>query len=168
MRNKLLVGAAILVILASVAYAAFAQILTISGTGTAAGSWDVAITGITRTAATGATDNSGSPHFDGTSATFDVDLAYPGATATYQIDVTNSGNIKALLQSISGVTEANAATPSYITYALSGVTAGSTNINPNGGTNTATLTVTWDPASAPTTSGETKTATVTFNYVQNP
>lgn len=38
MRNKLLIGAAILVVLASVAYAAFAQILTISGTGTAAGS----------------------------------------------------------------------------------------------------------------------------------
>lgn len=37
MRNKLLIAALVVVGLASVAYAAFAQILTISGTGTAAG-----------------------------------------------------------------------------------------------------------------------------------
>lgn len=37
MRNKLLIAALVVVGLAPVAYAAFAQILTISGTGTAAG-----------------------------------------------------------------------------------------------------------------------------------
>jgi hypothetical protein len=37
MRNKLLIAALIVVGLASVAYAAFAQVLTIGGTGTATG-----------------------------------------------------------------------------------------------------------------------------------
>lgn len=164
MRNKMLIGAIVFVGLASVAYAAFAQILTINGTGTAAGDWDVAITGITRTAATGATD-AVAPSFTGTSATFDVDLAYPGATATYEIVVENNGSIPAVLTTLDGVTAANAAAPTYITYAVTGVTNGTT--LGAGGTNTATVVVTWDAGSAPTTPNETKTATITLNYDQD-
>ena len=164
MRNKMLIGAIVFVGLASVAYAAFAQILTINGTGTAAGDWDVAITGITRTAATGATD-AVAPAFTGTSATFDVDLAYPGATATYEIVVENNGSIPAVLTTLDGVTAANAAAPTYITYAVTGVTNGTT--LGAGGTNTATVVVTWNAASAPTTPNETKTATITLNYDQD-
>lgn len=74
MRNKLLVAALIVVALASVAYAAFVQILTINGTGTSSGSWNVAITGITQTSATGATEATAAS-FTATSATFDVNLA---------------------------------------------------------------------------------------------
>lgn len=164
MRNKMLIGAIVFVGLASVAYAAFASVLTISGTGTASGDWDVAITGITRTAATGATD-AVAPSFTGTSATFDVDLAYPGATATYEIVVANNGSIPAVLTTLDGVTAANAAAPTYIEYAVTGVTNGTT--LGAGGTNTATVTVTWNAASAPVTANETKTATITLNYDQD-
>lgn len=166
MRNKLIVAALVVVGLASVAYAAFAQTLTINGTGTAAGEWDVAITDITRTSATGATDNT-APSFNATSATFDVDLAYPGATATYDVTVTNDGTIPAILSSITDLSATNAAAPTYITYAHSGVTAGTTTLAANGGTNVVQVTVTWDAASAPVTSGASKAATVTLNYAQD-
>lgn len=165
MRNKILVAALVVVGLASVAYAAFAQILTIGGTGTATGSWDVKITGITPTAATGATDAT-APSYTGTSATFSTNLAYPGATATYQVTVKNNGNTPAKLSSLTDPSTINGTAPTYITYTLSGVTAGTTTLDP-GATNTLTVVVTWDSASSPVTSGETKTATFTLNYVQN-
>jgi hypothetical protein len=165
MKTKIIVGAFVLIGLASIAYAAFAQVLNISGTGTASGDWKVKITSITRTAATGATDST-APSFTDTSATFNVNLAYPGATATYNIVVTNSGTIPVVLTSVNGVTTANAAAPAYISYNLTGVSNGTT-LAANGGTNTATVTVTWDPASAPVSAGETKTATITLNYAQS-
>lgn len=165
MKTKIIIAAFVVVGLASIAYAAFAQILTINGTGTAAGDWDVKITSITQTAATGATENS-APTFNDTSATFDVDLAYPGASATYQVVVTNNGTIPAVLTTVDGVTAANAAAPLYITYAVTGVTNGTT-LAAGGATNTATVKVDWDSASAPASSGETKTATITLNYDQD-
>jgi uncharacterized repeat protein (TIGR01451 family) len=154
------------VILASVAYAAFTQLLTVSGTGTAAGAWNVKITSITRTGATGATETVGTPSFTDTTATFDTALAYPGATATYDIVVTNAGSIPAVLSSITDLTATNAAAPTYITYTVSGVTADTTTLAA-ASTNTVTVTVTWDAASAPTTVGENKALTLDLNYDQD-
>ncbi|OYX43192.1 hypothetical protein B7Y94_02200 [Candidatus Saccharibacteria bacterium 32-49-12] len=166
MRNKILIAALVVAVIASVAYAALSQLLTITGTGTTNGSWDVAITGITQTSASGATDAT-APTYTDTSATFDVNLAYPGATATYEIAVANTGTIDAVLDTITGVTEANAAAPAYITYSLSGVTEGVTTLPATTGTNTATVTVTWDAGSGPVNPGETKTATISLNYIQD-
>ena len=164
MRNKLIVAALVTVGLATVAYAAFSQTLTINGTGTAQGDWDVAITNITRTSATGATDEVGSPTSTGTSATFDVNLAYPGATATYDVTVTNNGSIPASLNSITDLTTLNAAAPTYITYAVSGPSTGTTLAA--SATHTFSVTVTWDSGSAPSTTGESKAATIELNYIQ--
>lgn len=166
MKNKLLIGVVVLVGLASIAYAAYAQVLNVNGTGTASGDWDVAITDITQTSATGATDNT-APTYDATSATFDVNLAYPGATATYDITVTNNGSIPAILSSLSDLTATNSAAPTYITYSMTGLTAGSTTLAGNGGTNVLHVTVTWDSASAPSTTSTSKAATITLNYDQN-
>ena len=165
MKNKLILVAVVVVGLASVAYAAYAQTLNVNGSGTAAGDWDVAITDITQTSATGATENS-APTFDETSATFDVDLAYPGATAEYDVTVTNNGSIPAALSSITDLTSLNASAPAYITYATSGVTNGTT-LAANGGTNTLHVTVVWTGASAPATTGTTKPATITLDYDQD-
>jgi hypothetical protein len=167
MKNKLLVAAVVLVGLASVAYAAFTQTLTINGTGNATGDWDVAVTAITQTAAVGATDVS-APTFNATSATFDVDLAYPGAYATYAVTVTNNGTIGALLDTIGGVTAANAAAPTYIDYTVTGVTEGVTTIAAGGATNVASVRVEWDPLDTTSNPAATKTATITLNYEQAP
>lgn len=163
MKNKLLVGALVLVGLASVAYAAFAQTLTINGTGTTTGTWDVAITDITRTSATGATDAT-APSFTATSATFDVELAYPGATATYDVTVTNNGSIPAVLDTVTDLAALNASAPTFITYSVAGVTAGSTTLAASA-TNVVEVTVEWDPLSAPV-SNSSKIATIVLDYSQ--
>jgi hypothetical protein len=165
MRNKFLVAALVLVGLASVAYAAFAQILTINGTGTASGNWDVKILSITPTAQTGATDKASTPSFTATSATFDVDLAYPGATSSYNVVIKNNGTIPAKLSSITDLTTVNAAAPTDLTYAVSGVAANDTLAA--GAEVTATVTVSWKSTGTADISTQSKAATIDFNYVQN-
>lgn len=95
-----------------------------------------------------------------------MNLAYPGASATYDITVTNDGSIPAVLTSIDGDDTANAASPTYITYTVTNVTDGTT-LAGGGATNTATVTVEWDAGSSPGTSGESKTATINLNYDQD-
>lgn len=169
-RNKLLIIAAVIVGFASIAYAAYAKTLTINGSGTATGGWDVAITDITLSSSDGASENS-SPSFTGTAANFDVDLAFPGAYAEYTVTVTNSGNIPAILNSMTDLTSKNAEDPTYISYTISGVTAGSTTLGTTAGvdnTNTITVRVEWAAGTNPdTTTGNSKSASMTFDYEQN-
>ena len=165
MKQKIIIGALIIVGLSSIAYAAFSQSLTINGTGTTTADWDVKITGITTVGSTGATQVNGSPTFTATSATFDVELAHPGASAEYEVTVENDGSIDAKLDSLTDIASINSASPTDITYTVSGVTAGTTTL-PAGSTNTVTVKVTWNPAST-ITSTQSKTATLTLNYVQD-
>lgn len=165
MKQKILIGVLIVAGLASIAYAAFSQSLVVNGTGTTTGNWDVKITGITNSASTGATQVNGTPSFTATSATFNANLAYPGASATYQITVSNQGNINAKLDSISDIATINAATPTDIKYTVTGVTAGTTTLAA-GTTNVITVKVEWLATSTMTTNAS-KSATITFNYIQN-
>ena len=165
MKNKLVIFATIVVVSASVAYAAFASNLTISGTGTATGNWAVEIISITPTGQVGATDRANTPTFTATAASFNVDLAYPGATSSYQVAIKNKGNINAKLSSISDLTTLNATAPSYLTYTVSGVNANDL-LAPNA-TATATVTVSWASSATTNPSGASKAATINFNYVQN-
>ncbi len=165
MRNKILIAAVAVVGLASVAYAAFSQVLTINGTGTATGSWDVKIISITPTAQTGATDHASTPTYTNTSATFNVDLAYPGATSSYNVAIKNNGSIPAKLSTLTDLTATNAAAPTDLTYAISGVAVNDT-LAP-GATVTPVVTVTWSAASTTNITSQSKAATITFNYIQN-
>lgn len=164
MRNRFAPIAVVLISLASVAYAAFATNLTINGTGTATGNWQVEIISITPTGQVGATD-SPAPSFTATSATFSVNLGYPGATSSYQVAIKNKGNINAKLSTITDLTTLNAAAPTYITYSITGVAVNDT-LAPNA-TATATVTVTWASSASTNPSGASKAATVNFNYIQN-
>lgn len=165
MKHKLIPLAVVLMSFASVAYASFATNLTINGTGTATGNWDVEIISITATGQTGATDHVSTPSFTATSATFNVDLAYPGATSSYNVVIKNLGNITAKLSSVTDLTSINAAAPTYLTYALSGPAVNST-LAPNASV-TTTVTVTWASSATTNPSGANKAATINYNYVQN-
>ena len=165
MKNKFIPLAIVLVSFASVAYASFASTLTINGIGTATGNWDVEIISITPTGQVGATDHVSTPSFTTTSATFNVDLAYPGATSSYQVAIKNKGNINAKLSTITDLTTLNAAAPTYITYSLAGVAVNDA-LAPNA-TATATVTVVWASSANTNPSGASKAATINFNYIQN-
>ena len=170
MRSKLLIAAAVIVGLSSIAYAAYSKTVTISGTGTATGVWNVGITDITLVDSHGVTENS-APSHDGTTATFDVDLAFPTAFAEYEVVVTNSGNIPAILDAITDLTSKNAEVPTYITYAVSGVTADVSLLGTDTGvddTNTITVRIEWTGATSPDTEEDnSKAATINFDYIQD-
>lgn len=165
-KNVFIAALLVAIVAMSVGYAALAQVISINGTANISANWDVEITSINETAATGATTQS--INSDATSATFNVDLAYPGATATYEINIENKGTINAVLDSISGIDAANSAQPSEIQYTITGVNTGDTLDASD--TAKALVTVTWinnneNTDTVPTTT--TKTATITLNYVQN-
>lgn len=154
------------IVLMSVGYAALAQVLTINGTANIDAEWNIEITGITEGTMTGATTKTAAS--TATSATFNVDLAYPGAVATYVVDIENKGTIDAILDSITGVDSANAALPAEIQYEVTGVAANDALAAK--GKAKATVTVKWvksadNTDTIPTT--KTKTATINLNYVQN-
>ncbi len=164
MKKRFLPVAIILISLASVAYATFSTTLTINGTGTATGNWDVRITSITATGQVGATDQV-APSFTTTSATFNVNLGYPGATSSYQVAIKNNGNISAKLSTLTDLTTLNATAPTYLTYTVTGVAVNDA-LAP-GATVTATVTVTWASSASTNPSGASKAATINFGYVQN-
>lgn len=155
------------IVLMSVGYAALAQVLIINGTANIDANWDVEITGITEvTLEKGATTKNITSN--ASSATFDVDLAYPGATATYEVAIENKGTINATLESITGVDAVNNALPTEVQYNVTGVSEGDS--LDSKATAKAIVTVTWVKSASnddtvPTTTS--KTATINLNYVQN-
>lgn len=160
-KNALLLILLIAIIAIAVGYAAMSQQLTINGTANISADWDVKITGIEATTQTGATDKTAVSYTD-TTATFDVNLEYPGATATYAVTVANEGSIDAVLTEVKGISEANAADPTEVTFTIDAAADDTLN---SGTTKTYNVTVTWaDSDSIPTTTS--KTATITLDYTQ--
>lgn len=168
LRNKVLVIAACVVALASIAYAAFSTTLNIYGTGNISGNWDVQITGITKDAAASvaATDAVGSPSVasNGLSATFDVDLDYPGAVAYYDLTVENLGTINARLTETPAITEGSA-NPADIVYTVVTSPALNTQLAP-AGTHNYRVKVEWLSTGTVNPTVQSKSATITFKYEQ--
>ena len=118
-KNWIVVALCIAIVGMGIGFAALAQNLQINATANITGEWDIRIIDIAY--ATGSEFGSpysnpgatavGTPTFDGTSATFEVDLAYPGAEAHFVVRVENKGNIDAILSSITGIEAANNTAP---------------------------------------------------------
>jgi len=183
-RNWIVVALCVAIVGMGIGFAALAQNLQINATANITGQWDVRIIHIGPSAFSNNEIFDTLTHtFDGTSATFGVDLPYPGAMAEIQIVLENRGNIDAILNSITGITAANSAEPSEIQFRVSidrsGVsTTGWNNADttPNlvldagGPVHVVYVRVEWIAAA----NGElvipdakTKTATINLNYVQN-
>ncbi len=168
MRNKLLVAAVVLVGLASVAYAAFTQTLTISGTGTVTGDWSVEITSITRTAGTaGATDAASTPSRSATTATFDVSFATPGDYATYDVVITNKGSIPAKLTSLPDLTTINVAEPADVKFTIVSGPALNDILN-NNDTATVKVKAEWLSSAVSNPTTVSKTASIEYGFTQSP
>lgn len=168
----------------AVGYAALAQQLTITGTAQITSTWDVQITGIAKqgTPSAGVTENKVTvdgtevqyPTYTATTAQFNVSLTNPGDTITYAVTVTNGGSLAAILDSITvSATDANDAAVGVnedaILYEVTGVTAGTTTLAANGGTNTVLVKITYNPdvTTQPAADALEKNLTVTLNYVQD-
>lgn len=164
-KNVLLVILLIAVMGMAVGYAALSQQLVINGTANITTEWDVHIKSITSSSnnsSTGAKDKS-TPSFTATSATFDVDLAYPGASASYIVTVENSGTINAMIDEVTGIESANTQEPTAIKYSINAVSKDELLA---GTEKEYVVTVKWDESATQIPNTKTKTATITLNYVQ--
>lgn len=131
-KNIVIIALCITLIFMGVGFAALSQTLTINGTATVTGSWDIKITNIeavegkyAHTAIASANlanfaATSGSKEtpattaptavhgvvggLNSTNATFDVDLNEPGDYVIYKVTVTNNGSITAKLNTTDGIT----------------------------------------------------------------
>lgn len=164
-KNILLVILLIAVIGMAVGYAALSQQLVINGTANITTEWDVHIKSITASSNnsnTGAKDKS-TPSFTATSATFDVDLAYPGSSASYIVTVENSGSINAMIDEVTGIEAANSQEPAAIQYSINAVSKDELLA---GTEKEYIVTVKWNENVTQIPNTKTKTATITLNYVQ--
>ena len=110
-KNLIIIALIAIVVVMSVAYAAFATSLNITGTSNIASNWNIEITNITTLEkSSGANNAAGSPTYDNTNgltASINTTLTSPGDYAIYKIEVTNKGSLNAVLSSITGPTNNN-------------------------------------------------------------
>ena len=146
----------------AVGYAALSQAIQINGTANITAQWKITFTNIEEGKMVGAETNV-EPSYTATTATFDVDLLYPGASAQYLLTVENQGSIDAKLINVDGIDEANAETPTDVKYSID---ARSDDSLPSGSKKDYIVTVTWDADATEIPETKTKTATITLNYEQ--
>ncbi len=162
--NKTLILVILLLVIVGMAvgYAALSQVIQINGTANITAQWKIMFTNIEEGKMNGAETNT-EPSYTATTANFDVNLLYPGASAQYLVTVENKGSIDAELINIDGIEAANAETPTDITYSIN---AKENDPLPSGSKKDYIVTVQWDADATEIPESKTKTATITLNYQQ--
>ena len=138
-KKKLLIGIlSALVCVMVVGYALLAQELTINGRASIDSTWKVEITNITQKEINGGVIEK-SKSYTATTANFDIGFTQPGDYVIYDIEVTNSGTLDAVISNINVVTDNNPA----IIYTTSGLKRGDT-ISKNGNKKYLTVKIEYD------------------------
>ena len=120
-KQRIIIGTLCAVIVGlAVGYAVLSQTLTINGTGGIASDFNILFTDIQEGTMNGATTIN-KQITDSTTATFTIDLKKPGDSGEYLITVENRGTIDAMVESISGIDEANSTEPTDITFSISDI-----------------------------------------------
>lgn len=129
----------------AVGYAAFNDILTITGTANASGTFDLEFQNATVDSAVGCDKDKTKATISADKNTLDVvvkDLAYPGAGAQFSVDIVNVGSIPAKVLSVNP-TNITGSDSIKIT-GLDVITTSHPTLDGNGGTCHLTFTVEWD------------------------
>lgn len=161
-KNLVLVILLLLVVGMAVGYAALSQALVINGTANITAQWNIEFTKIEAGNLIGA-EQASEPTYTATTATFNVNLLYPGAMAEYKVTVENKGNINAVLKSVDGIDTANSASPTEVKFSIDADTNDTLNA---GNSKIYTVKVEWPASSEVVPETMSKTATITLNYTQ--
>ena len=175
-KNFVAIVLIVLLLALAVGYAAFSQTLPISGTANASGNWDIKFVDgsetITNSIVEGTTANTAEVAGDGKSMDVTVNLATPGDGATVTVDITNAGNVDAVIKSFK-VEGADFSTSDNVTYKNGPIlvkvpTVSTGDELSTGATKTFTFSVEWDPSETDSLGADGKTAdfTITFEYEQ--
>ena len=151
-QNIVIIGVVALILAVAVGYALFSETITINGTATAKGDFDVEFTSvgtITKSGYTEVNDANGngtesniaviSPDKNTLTVTVNK-LAYPGAYVTIPVTITNKGSIPAVLENIVQTGLDSEAGPIKVSY--TGIAASETPIA-SGATQNMTIKVEW-------------------------
>ena len=160
-KSILIGGLLAVVVIMAVGYAAFASSLKISGTSNISTSWNISITDITASNKVGSASVSGTPSYDGLTATFNTNLVLPGDSITYNIKVENKGNLNAKLNKIALKKDNNSA----ILFETSGIKEG--DVLKQGAYTTLSIKVTYSNSVTSQPTNLDASLTVTLDFVQS-
>ena len=162
-----IIGVIAFVLAVAVGYALFSEKLTIDGTATAKGDFDVEFTSVGTPTCSGFSEtceaaNLGTISDDKNTLTITVNkLQYPGAYVEIPVTVTNKGSIPAVLKSIE---ETGLTTDASVKVSYTGLTELKDQEVAQNGTQNFTVKVMWDENS--NTSSENVKFTIKLNYEQ--
>ena len=160
-KSILIGGLLAVVVLMAVGYAAFSSNLKISGTSNISTSWNISITDITTSNKVGSASVSGTPSYDGLTASFNTNLVLPGDSITYNIKVENKGNLNAKLNKIALKKDNNSA----ILFETSGIKEG--DVLKQGAYTTLSIKVTYSNSVTSQPTNLDASLTVTLDFVQS-
>ena len=100
-KNSLIITILIaLTCIIAIGYAAFTSQLNITSTSTITSNWDIKITNATVKNINGGATSKAQPIISDTAVTFNTGLKTPGDSITYEVTVTNNGNVDAKVGTI--------------------------------------------------------------------
>ena len=162
--KQITIAAVAAILVFGVGYALFSDTITVSGTATTTGTMNVVVDSANVESSVGAgSTNTAAVAGDGKSVTLAVPaLEYPGSSVTFTINLKNTGTLGAKVSNITPTGLGEAADDLVITYnglAVNDVISG------NNGTDTVTVTVTWNEQSSKGFSGQ--PFSIVFDFTQN-
>lgn len=168
-QNFIIIGVIAFVLALATGYALFSDEITVSGTATAKGSFDVEFTSVGTIVKNGYTDETGKDganiaviSSDKNTLTVTVNkLSYPGAYVEIPVTVKNVGTIPAVLKEIVQTGLDADSTPIRVTY--SGIAASDATVAPG---TPATMTIKVEWLSTVNTTAEAASFTVKLDYEQ--
>ena len=119
-KQKIIIGVLCAVVIGlTIGYALLSQTLNINGTSEVTADWRIEITDVQTKNTTGNAKNTTEPTYDKLTANMSASFEKPGDSITYDITVSNLGNIDAVLDSI----KMNMEEQEYIDFKVEGITA---------------------------------------------
>ena len=143
-----------------VGYAAFSTALKINGTANIASTWQVLFTKIEEVSKTSGVTIKSAPTASGTTATFNLDVQFPGDTIIYKITVENKGTIDAIISDITASKTGNDA----IKFNITGIKKG--DILVKGTSTTFNVEITYDVNTNKQPTDLNEALTMEINYIQ--
>lgn len=166
-QNIVIIGVVAFILAVAVGYAIFNETLTINGTASASGDFDVEFTSVNQPSCSGFSGTCDAQSLaviesGNNELTITVDkLQYPGAYVEIPVTITNKGSVPAKLKNISQTGLDTEEGPLKVTY--SGIAATETPINQNE-TQNMTIRVEW--LESVNNTADKATFTITLNYEQ--
>ena len=146
----------------AIGYASFATNLNITGSSVITSTWDIKITDIQEKEIIGSATKAEEPQIvNNTTATFKTNLVKPEDSMTYEVEITNNGNISAKLDKITITDENNPA----ILFQV--IDISENDVIGEHSTTTFDVKVTYNPETTTQPAELTNSLTVKLDFVQN-